>query len=228
MAKVKLAPTFVPRDEAAKPPRSKEARTRGANTDVDGYYRNRPAVDTPGFGVPVHRRWRDIRLDPDQRREIICEAYIFAEAGMTDFQIAKRWGIDTSTLYRWRVADPRLDEALKTGAEHSNMRVEASLYHKAMGYSFDAVKIMNIDGQVVKVPYVEHIPPDNTAMVFWLKNKAGWRDQVDVNDVTPPSASSDIRQLAMAMMLVLRQGMNEAGKTIDLEAVQQQAKELTK
>jgi hypothetical protein len=38
-------------------------------------------------------------------------------------------------------------------------------------------------GNVTKVPYQEHVPPDVTAQIFWLKNRdpAHWRDawQVD-------------------------------------------------
>lgn len=222
----KLPPIYLPpRDEDAPKPRSKEARTRGADNEA---YLNRPTIDTPGFSMPKTRRWRQVKQDPQHRAELIAEAYSMAMAGCTDYEIAQSFGVTPSTLWRWRQEDKRLDEVLTIGTDIANQRVTASLYHKAMGYSFNAVKIMNVDGEIVKVPYVEHIPPDNTAMVFWLKNKAGWRDQIDVEDVTPPSANTDIRQLAMAMLLVLRQGMNESGKTIDLDAVQQQAKELTK
>jgi hypothetical protein len=37
----------------------------------------------------------------------------------------------------------------------------------------------------VYAPYVEHVPPDTTAAIFWLKNRdpARWRDawQIDAN-----------------------------------------------
>jgi PAS domain S-box-containing protein len=46
------------------------------------------------------------------------------------------------------------------------------LYSRAVGYTFDAVKIFcTKNGQVTKVPYREHVPPDVTACIFWLKNR---------------------------------------------------------
>jgi hypothetical protein len=51
-------------------------------------------------------------------------------------------------------------------------RVERSLYTRAVGYNYEAVKIFmpaNREKPVV-VPYIEHVPPDVTACVFWTKN----------------------------------------------------------
>ena len=56
---------------------------------------------------------------------------------------------------------------------------------RGVGYSYDAVKIFMPAGakKPVYAPYVEHVPPDVTACIFWLKNRdpAHWRDawQVD-------------------------------------------------
>ena len=57
--------------------------------------------------------------------------------------------------------------------------IERSLYARATGYSYDAVKIFHTkDSKVIKVPYTEHVPPDVTAQIFWLKNRRPdrWRD----------------------------------------------------
>ena len=49
--------------------------------------------------------------------------------------------------------------------------VERSLYSRAVGYSFNSEKIFcNKDREVTRVPIVEHVPPDVTAQIFWLKN----------------------------------------------------------
>jgi hypothetical protein len=51
---------------------------------------------------------------------------------------------------------------------------------RAVGYSFDSVKIFMPAGakKPIYAPYVEHMPPDPTSMIFWLKNRdpARWRD----------------------------------------------------
>jgi hypothetical protein len=47
-----------------------------------------------------------------------------------------------------------------------------SPYNRANGYSYDAEKIFcDKNGKVTRVPYVEHVPPDVTACIFWLKNR---------------------------------------------------------
>jgi hypothetical protein len=60
-----------------------------------------------------------------------------------------------------------------------------------VGYSYDTEKIFVYEGEPVRVPYVEHVPPDTTACIFWLKNRRKdlWRDRFDhtvkpVRDVT--------------------------------------------
>ena len=60
-----------------------------------------------------------------------------------------------------------------------------SLYQRAVGYSYETIKIFcDKNGNVTKMPYREHVPPDVTAQIFWLKNRdpAHWRDawQLDV------------------------------------------------
>jgi hypothetical protein len=61
-----------------------------------------------------------------------------------------------------------------------------SLYQRAIGYSYDAEKIFcDRNGEVTRVPYVEHVPPDVTACIFWLKNRkpADWRDAQQMEHV---------------------------------------------
>jgi hypothetical protein len=48
-------------------------------------------------------------------------------------------------------------------------RVKRSLYTRAVGYNYEAVKIFmpaNREKPVI-VPYIEHVPPDVTAGIFW-------------------------------------------------------------
>jgi hypothetical protein len=69
--------------------------------------------------------------------------------------------------------------SLKGGKAEADGRVERSLYQRAVGYSFNSEKIFcNKDGEVTRVPIVEHVPPDVTAQIFGLKNckPSEWRD----------------------------------------------------
>lgn len=113
-------------------------------------------------------------------------AQIASKHGLTDVELAKELKVQPSTLYKWQRQYPEFAEALKLGKDNPDDRVEKSLYHRAIGYSYDAVKIMQYQGQPVVVPYTEHVPPDTTAAIFWLKNRRReeWRDRhenVNVN-----------------------------------------------
>jgi hypothetical protein len=56
--------------------------------------------------------------------------------------------------------------------------VERSLYQRAIGFEYDAVKVFNAKGRPLVVPYRHVVPPDVTAQIFWLKNRRPerWRD----------------------------------------------------
>ena len=68
-------------------------------------------------------------------------------------------------------------------------------HERANGYNYEAVKIFMAAGskQPVIVHYVEHIPPDVTAGIFWLKNRdpENWRDVQNVNHVLGKYIISD-------------------------------------
>jgi hypothetical protein len=73
--------------------------------------------------------------------------------------------------------------------------VENSLYERATGYSYNAVKIVLPYGsrEPVYAPYTEHVPPDVTACIFWLKNRdpGKWRDAWQLEHVTGKYVVSD-------------------------------------
>jgi hypothetical protein len=78
--------------------------------------------------------------------------------------------------------------ALKAGKKEADQRTERSLYQKANGYSYDAVKIFMPAGakKPIYAPYVEHVPSSDVAAIFWLKNRdpARWRDAWQIETVT--------------------------------------------
>lgn len=111
--------------------------------------------------------------------EYAQKARELCERGATTADLAEFFQVSTQTIRNWSHEHVDFFEALKIGKAAADERVEASLYHKAIGYSFDAVKIFQHQGQVVEAPYREHVPPDTTAAIFWLKNRKPqeWRDR---------------------------------------------------
>lgn len=117
---------------------------------------------------------------PSKYDPALCEqAANLCAQGATDFEVAEFLGVHVATVYRWRNEYPLFCEALKVGKEAADDRVESSLYHRAVGYSFPAVKIMQDKGSAVIVPYTEHVPPDVGALTLWLTNRRGktWRSK---------------------------------------------------
>jgi hypothetical protein len=86
-------------------------------------------------------------------------------------------------------------QALKLGKKEADLRTTRSLYQKANGYSYDAVKIFMPAGakKPIYAHYVEHVPPSDVAAIFWLKNRdpANWRDAWQLEHVTGKYVISD-------------------------------------
>lgn len=108
------------------------------------------------------------------------QAEKLCKLGATDKEIADFFEVGESTLNRWKEAHAEFRESLKTGKEAADERVERSLYHRAIGYTHEAVKLFQYEGRVIEQAYDERYPPDTTAAIFWLKNRrpAEWRDRV--------------------------------------------------
>jgi transcriptional regulator with XRE-family HTH domain len=120
------------------------------------------------------------------------------EAGFTDKDLADLFGVSKSTINLWKLEHKDFSDSLKGGKENADNRVEASLYHRAIGYSYDAVKIF-LDPDTKKpiyAPYREHVPPDVTACIFWLKNRRPkeWRDVQDYRHQVVNKTEEQLRE----------------------------------
>jgi hypothetical protein len=69
---------------------------------------------------------------------------------------------------------------LVVGKKEADQKMIRSLYQRGLGYNYDAVKIFMPAGAKAPIyaPYTEHVPPDPTSAMFWLKNRDSehWRD----------------------------------------------------
>lgn len=112
--------------------------------------------------------------------EFVAQAEKLCKLGATDMEIADFFEVDVRTLYRWKAEHEGFCQALKSGKEQADERVERSLFARAIGYEHDDMDIRVVEGVVVQTPIRKHYPPDTTAGIFWLKNRrsAEWRDKV--------------------------------------------------
>jgi hypothetical protein len=95
-----------------------------------------------------------------------------------------QWCLHREVAASYRAALERLSGPPAAGGTGTGnpllARESLVLYQRAVGYSYDAVKIFMPAGakKPIYAHYVEHVPPDPTSMIFWLKNRdpARWRD----------------------------------------------------
>lgn len=120
---------------------------------------------------------------PKYKPEFAKQAEKLCALGATDADLADFFEVTTSTIWRWSSRYDEFCSALKSGKDAADDRVERSLYQRAIGFEYDAVKIMQYEGSPVIVPYREKVAPDTTACIFWLKNRRRdqWRDRQDLN-----------------------------------------------
>lgn len=122
-----------------------------------------------------------------------AQAEKLCELGATDDNLADFFGVSVRTIARWKIEHAEFCQALKTGKVGADDRVERSLFQKAVGYTFDSEKVFQHSGEIVRTPIREHVPPDTTACIFWLKNRRPdlWRDKREIEHSNRTSDMSD-------------------------------------
>lgn len=116
----------------------------------------------------------------------------WARNGLKDTLIAKNMGITAKTLYEWKNKYSNIREALKKGKEPADIEVEDALFKAAIGYYVTVKEPIKVktkkqlkDKGTIEEEHVEfieketYIPPNPTAIIFWLKNRKpeAWRDR---------------------------------------------------
>ena len=120
--------------------------------------------------------------------------------------MADACAVETRTFFRWMNAYPELNEAVSSGKDAFDTRVERALAERAVGYSVDVEECFVINGKVVRETVRKYYPPDVTAGIYWTKNRMPdrWRDvqRYEVNPVGLKSAE-ELRQLSAGDALVV-------------------------
>lgn len=144
--------------------------------------------------------------------------------GCTEFEVCEFFGISLRTCQLWMKDHEEFRDAIKFLDEDGTMaddRVKRSLYHRAVGYSYHSEKIMVVDKEVERVPFVEHIPPDTGSMAFWLKNRLPkeFKDRRELDVVADIRVAAITSQTSPQDALALFRAVLD-GATIDLDAVE--------
>ena len=107
--------------------------------------------------------------------------------GATDMELADFFGVARQTIYAWRNEHEEFSDAVCAGKERADSRVERSLFERAVGYTFESEKVFQHQGKIIRAPIREHVPPDPSAALNWLKNRQPdqWRDKQVQEHVGP-------------------------------------------
>lgn len=139
--------------------------------------------------------------------EYVEQAKKLCLLGATDMDLADFFQVHVATLKRWKNEYPEFNDALKLGKEVPDRLVERSLYNRAVGYTYESEKVFQYQGEVVRAPVREHVPPDTTAQIFWLKNRRPdlWRD-VHKHEVGGVGAFDSMSEAELADYIASRSG----------------------
>lgn len=140
------------------------------------------------MGDHMTKRGRKGKYDKWLTEENLLRVTAWARDGLTDKQIAKNMGIGEKTIHEWKKRFPAFSTALKKGKEVVDIEVENSLHKRAMGFEYEEVtteirEIPDGKGGIKQEKHIKRtkkfIPPETTAMIYWLKNRRPdkWRDR---------------------------------------------------
>ena len=126
------------------------------------------------------------------KEDYIRQARIAFSEGFTDVKFCELVDICRDSLIRWRREYPEFGKAVQEGKdEFDNDKIESSLKKRALGSRYiektkepciirkkgETPEIIDSELSVTKTVN-KVIPPDTTAIIFWLKNRRRdrWKD----------------------------------------------------
>ncbi len=118
--------------------------------------------------------------------EALCkQAETLAAQGLTMIQIANVLGISETTLYDKKSKFSEFSEAIKKGKDKGIATVTSALFNKA-------------------------IQGDNTAMIFYLKNRAGWQDKIEKETIVEQRHILDVTRISNNDLNVIERALESA------------------
>lgn len=116
-------------------------------------------------------------------------------ANGTDIDCARNMGISKQTFYVWEKEHPAFSDAVKRGREARVPSMENLFHDVARGGITVTETIEEFRGElrngkphngtIVKRTVKKQLPPNPGAIMFYLKNKAGYRSEPTMQDEKP-------------------------------------------
>lgn len=141
----------------------------------------------------------------------------WARDGYTFEDIANKIGISYSTLRKWREKYPEIDNALKTGREIIDYKVENALLKSALGYKTKEVKVTTTMRYGKVVETIKEVTdkeqaPNVSAIQCWLYNRTPkkWK-----NMNSRANIFDEVDEDTSIQVIVTRASNNNTSKTAD-------------
>jgi len=118
------------------------------------------------------------------RPEYAEQARKLCAAGFSEIEVADFFAVDLATYCRWEAEEEDFRNAVVLGSALADARVVGSLFRRAVGYTYEAVKIFRTrrDGAPpLIVPYEVHVPPDTKAAIYWIESRSRKSDRADAS-----------------------------------------------
>jgi len=148
-------------------------------------------------------------------------AMFLAQIGLTEKEIAVAVDVNIHSINYWKRTKPEFLEALQKGKLEYTERVEQALVESAVGYSHPDTHFAVVDGVLTQTPIIKHYPPNTTAMMFYLSNRARgrWMDSRKVEGTINHRHVLDLTNLSDEQLNVLEEigltGLPEHGSNVD-------------
>jgi hypothetical protein len=134
--------------------------------------------------------------------DVVEQAYKFCLLGLTNWQLAKHFGVSPDTVDYWQKTNEDFREALEQGREYADAEAAKMLFKVGMGQveqpgikffkSRVTEKEYDADGKliyetsydkIIEQPYTKRYQPDTKALIKWLgvRNKATWGESIKVD-----------------------------------------------
>jgi transposase-like protein len=104
------------------------------------------------------------------------------ERGATEHEIAEALDISPRTLRDWKASHIEVCAALDVGNEAMIRVARRGLFERAAGYTYEAEKVFQFQGQIIRAKTTEHVPPDPTAALRILErlDPEQWKERTEV------------------------------------------------
>lgn len=109
-------------------------------------------------------------------------AHNLALAGFDNETMANAFGVHVDTFIEWKKTYSEFAEAIREGGLNADGKVARAMYHRALGYDYQAEKLLVVNGEVIREEVRTHLPGDVAAQRVWLTNRRPdkWADRKQI------------------------------------------------